>query len=138
MSNKLITVLVVVVVLMGGFLLFKGKSVAPTEIVPGNQEVVEEVAVVPSVREFVVEAVPFSFSLSTMEVNKGDTVRITVKNVKGTHDFKLDEFNVSTRILNVGEEQVITFVADKVGTFEYYCSVSNHRAMGMVGTLNVL
>ena len=138
MSNKLITVLVVVVVLMGGFLLFKGKSVAPTEIVPGNQEVVEEIAVVPSVKEFVVEAVPFSFSLSTMEVNKGDTVRITVKNVKGTHDFKLDEFNVSTRILNVGEEQVITFVADKVGTFEYYCSVSNHRAMGMVGTLNVL
>ena len=138
MSNKLITVLVVVVVLMGGFLLFKGKSVAPTEIVPGNQEVVEEIAVVPSVKEFVVEAVPFSFSLSTMEVNKGDTARITVTNVKGTHDFKLDEFNVSTRILNVGEEQVITFVADKVGTFEYYCSVSNHRAMGMVGTLNVL
>ena len=138
MSNKLITVLVVVVVLMGGFLLFKGKSVAPTEIVPGNQEVVEEVAVVPSVREFVVEAVPFSFSLSTMEVNKGDTVRITVKNVKGTHDFKLDEFNVSTAILQEGGEETIEFIADQAGEFEYYCSVGNHREMGMVGTLNVL
>ena len=72
-----------------------------------------------------------------MSVNKGDTVKITVKNVNGTHDFKIDEFNVSTRTLNTGETQTITFVADKAGTFEYYCSVGNHRAMGMVGTLIV-
>ena len=73
-----------------------------------------------------------------MTVNKGDTLKVTVKNMKGTHSLKIDEFNTSTRILNAGEEQTITFVADKTGTFQYYCSVGNHRAMGMWGTLNVL
>lgn len=31
----------------------------------------------------------------------------------------------------------VTFVADTLGTFEYYCSVGNHRAQGMVGNLVV-
>jgi uncharacterized cupredoxin-like copper-binding protein len=31
----------------------------------------------------------------------------------------------------------VQFVADKTGTFEFYCSVGNHRQMGMVGTLVV-
>src|SRR3989338_4468891 len=139
MNNKITAIVIIAVLATGGFLLFKNKNVAPTEMeindnmpVPGNE--VEETEVM---KEFNVDAVPFSFSPSTMSVNKGDTVKITVKNVNGTHDFKIDEFNVSTRTLNTGETQTITFVADKAGTFEYYCSVCNHRAMGMVGTLIV-
>ena len=49
----------------------------------------------------------------------------------------IDEFNAKTRVLNKGEEETITFVADKAGTFEYYCSVGQHRANGMVGKLIV-
>ena len=29
------------------------------------------------------------------------------------------------------------FTADKVGSFEYYCSVGSHRSMGMKGVLKV-
>jgi len=36
-----------------------------------------------------------------------------------------------------GTPTSVTFVADKTGTFEYYCSVGNHRAQGMVGKLIV-
>ncbi|MDO8569275.1 MAG: plastocyanin/azurin family copper-binding protein [bacterium] len=144
MNNKIIAVIIVLVLVGGGFFLFKNRGLAPvddfdpgvgvdtTMPVPGSD--VEETQVV---KEFSVDAAPFSFSLSTMTVNKGDIVEITVKNTKGTHDLKIDEFNASTRLLNVGETQTITFVADKVGTFEYYCSVGNHRAMGMVGKLTV-
>ena len=39
--------------------------------------------------------------------------------------------------INGGETDSIEFVADKVGTFEYYCSVGQHRSMGMVGKLTV-
>ena len=118
--------------------MFKDKGMAPTEIESVGENATEESTVSqPSVKEFTVEAVPYSFSLSTMEVNKGDTVKITVKNTKGTHDLKIDEFNVSTRTLQAGEEQTITFVADKAGSFQYYCSVGNHRAQGMWGTLTV-
>ncbi|MDO8471136.1 MAG: cupredoxin domain-containing protein [bacterium] len=139
MNNKIITVIIVVVLVGGGLLLFKNRGVAPTDMdINSNMPVLgSDVAETEVVKEFSVDAAPFSFSPSTISVNKGDTVKITVKNVNGTHDFKIDEFNVSTRTLNIGETQTITFVADKTGSFEYYCSVGNHRAMGMVGTLTV-
>src|SRR3989344_1032947 len=150
MNNKIIVVVVIAVLAIGGFLLFKNRGLAPAEIetrsnMPVPRSDVEETEVVEeagqtnptSIKEFSIDEVPFSLSPSTITVNRGDTVRITVKNKQGTHDLKIDEFNASTRVLNVGEEQIITFVADKVGVFEYYCSVGNHRAQGMVGTLRV-
>jgi len=139
MNSKIIFGIVIIVLIIGGFLIFQNRAVAPIEKeidsnmpVPGSN--VQETEVI---KEFSVEAIPFLFTPSVMSVNKGDTVKITVKNVNGTHDLKIDEFNASTRLLKSGEEQTITFVADKVGTFEYYCSVGTHRAMGMVGILTV-
>jgi len=139
MNNKIITVVIVVVLIGGGLLLFKNRSVAPTEIeVNGNMPVVgsdaEETEVV---KEFNVDAASFSFSPSVISVERGDTVKINVKNVSGTHNFKIDEFNISSRVLNIGETETITFVANKTGTFQYYCSVGNHRAQGMIGTIVV-
>ena len=67
-----------------------------------------------------------------------DTVKIIFKNAKGFHDWTLDEFNAATKQLTVGQSETIQFVADKAGTFEYYCSVGNHRQQGMVGKLVVL
>ncbi len=90
-----------------------------------------------STREFVVSGENFTFSPSMINVKKGDRVRIVYKNLNGTHDFRIDEFGIRTeRIQGLGE-QTIEFVADKVGSYEYYCSVGNHRAMGMKGTLQV-
>ena len=150
MNNKLLAVVVVVILIAGGFILFKSKTIAPTDgevnnymPVPGSNvdemivtEEIREIAPV-TVKEFSVSAAPYSFSTKSISVNKGDTVKITLKNTKGTHDLKIDEYGVATRVLNAGEEQTLTFLADKVGSFEYYCSVGNHRAMGMVGTLSV-
>lgn len=88
-------------------------------------------------KEFTVTGQNFSFTPSTLAVKKGDTVKITFKNVDGFHDFKIDEFAVATQRIGTGQEENVEFVADKTGTFEYYCSVANHRAMGMKGTLTV-
>jgi nitrosocyanin len=90
-----------------------------------------------TVKEFTVNGSNFAFDPKTITVNKGDTVKITFKNVGGMHDFKLDEFNVATNKINGGESDTVTFVADKAGSFEYYCSVGTHRQMGMKGTLIV-
>jgi len=89
------------------------------------------------VKEFKLEAVNFSFSEKEIRVKKGDTVRITVVNAGGFHDWVLDEFELATERLQAGESQTIEFVADKEGEFEYYCSVGTHRAQGQVGTLVV-
>ncbi|MEZ4087490.1 MAG: cupredoxin domain-containing protein [Candidatus Gracilibacteria bacterium] len=97
----------------------------------------DDAAMEEGVKEFTIDAENFSFSPNTMTVNEGDTVRITLNNLGGSHDFVIDEFDAQTEVINTGETETIEFVADKAGTFEYYCSVGSHRAMGMVGTLTV-
>jgi plastocyanin len=79
----------------------------------------------------------FEFSQKEISVNQGDTVRIVFSSVGGTHDWVVDEFEAATDRVNTGETAEVTFVADKAGTFEYYCSVGQHRQLGMAGTLIV-
>lgn len=90
-----------------------------------------------AVREFTVHGKPFSFSPSTLTVNKGEKVRITFVNDEGTHDLVVDGYNVRTNTIQAGQSETIEFIADKEGSFEYYCSVGSHRQLGMRGTLVV-
>lgn len=91
-----------------------------------------------AVKSFTVTGKNFAFSPTTMTVNKGDRVRVTLNDIDGNHDFVIDEFNAKTKVLKSGESETIEFIADKAGTFEYYCSVGTHRQMGMKGTLTVV
>ncbi len=79
----------------------------------------------------------FAFSQKEIRVKKGTTVKIQFASTGGFHDWVIDEFNAATAQVKAGESTSVEFVADKIGTFEYYCSVGNHRAQGMVGTLIV-
>lgn len=90
-----------------------------------------------AVKEFTVTGSGFKFNPATLTVNKGDMVKITFVNSGGSHDFTLDEFDVQTKTLNTGQQETVEFMADTAGSFEYYCSVANHRSMGMKGTLIV-
>ncbi len=90
-----------------------------------------------AVKEFTVTGQNFSFAPNTLTVKKGDQVKITFKNADGFHDFRIDEFNVASKRIRGGDSDTVEFTADKVGSFEYYCSVGSHRAMGMKGTLTV-
>lgn len=89
------------------------------------------------VKEFTVMGSSFKFAPATFTVNKGDRVKITFKNNGGTHNFVIDEFNVKSDTLQSNEDTTVEFTADQAGSFEYYCSVANHRQMGMKGTLVV-
>ena len=89
------------------------------------------------VKEFKVTGSNFNYDVSEIKVKQGDKVRITFMNADGMHDWKLDEFNAATQIIQGGKQETIEFVASKKGTFEYYCSVGQHRAMGMKGNLIV-
>ncbi len=79
----------------------------------------------------------FSFSQSELKVKKGDRVIINFESTDGFHDWSISEFSVHTDRVGAGQKSSVEFVADKTGTFEYYCSVSSHRAAGMVGKLIV-
>lgn len=80
----------------------------------------------------------FEFTPSEITVKQGQTVTINFTSEDGgPHDLVIDEFDVATEQVSSDETSSITFVADQIGEFEYYCSVGNHREMGMVGTLVV-
>lgn len=88
-------------------------------------------------RTIAVAGVNHAFDVKEIRVKEGDTVTIEFTSTDGFHDWVIDEFNAKTAQVRPGTPTQVTFVADKKGTFEYYCSVGNHRAMGMVGKLIV-
>lgn len=59
--------------------------------------------------------------------NKGELETFHVINEDYTthsmHNFNIDEFNFHTKDLGYYETQTFTFLADKTGTFQYYCSI---------------
>lgn len=117
----------------------KGMNVkaGPTTATSPSQGVAMQQESNSTVKTLTVEGKNFSFSPSTLNVNKGDKVTIIFKNSGGMHDFVIDAYNVKTKQIGSGEQDTVTFTADKAGNFEYYCSVGNHRAMGMTGKLTV-
>ena len=80
----------------------------------------------------------FEFQPNSIQVRKGETVRLTFMNA-GTaeHDLVIDELNVRTKRLQPKTAETIEFVADKTGTFSFYCSVEGHRQQGMEGKLTI-
>jgi nitrite reductase (NO-forming) len=88
-------------------------------------------------KTFTVSGSNFAFDVSEIRVQEGDTVTINFESADGFHDWVVDEFSAATQKVQTGNAASVTFVADKAGSYEYYCSVGQHRANGMVGTLIV-
>jgi len=77
-----------------------------------------------TVKELNIEAYNFGFKVvSSVQINKGDTVKLTVTSTEGTHGFAMPDFNVDLSPIGPGESKTMEFVADKSGTFTYFCNV---------------
>ena len=94
-------------------------------------------AIVEDVKIIKMEGVNFRFTPSEIKVKLGDKVRVVLTAVDMPHDFDLAELNVDGPLTQPGETSEVEFTASKAGEFEYYCSVGQHRANGMVGKLTV-
>ena len=111
-----------------------------TNQVTGEVEDTANVQPTSEVKTFSLEGANFKFTMNGVEspnivVNEGDKVRIELKSGQGFHDWIVDEFNAATPRVKDGESTFVEFIANKKGTFEYYCSVGEHRQMGMKGSL---
>ncbi len=133
MKNTYIIVIVVIALAVGAVFIFGGgqKVEAPVSKTPDSP--ISQT----TLKEFTVTGNNFSFTPSLITVQKGDRVKITFNNVNGFHDFRIDAFDASTSKTQSPTTEVLEFVADKTGSFEFYCSVGSHKAMGMKGTLKV-
>lgn len=150
MDKKVIGAIVALTVILGaGFWYITSyKSMSTSNITqeqqvskPTNEQPAENNSTVSgqqlNIQEFTVTGSKYKFDPDQIKVKKGETVKITFKNSDGMHDFVIDEFKTRTKVIKSGEQETIQFTADKAGSFEYYCSVGNHRAMGMKGNLVV-
>lgn len=140
-----IVVLVLVILGVGTYFFVKGSPVTTPQ--PSPQTSIEQASSSGSVtetpsttsgetKEFTIVASNYKFTPNEIKVKKGDKVKITLTST-GIHDLAIGGYNLQTKVLNNGETDSIEFTADKAGTFELWCTVGNHKAMGMVGTLVV-
>lgn len=76
----------------------------------------------PVLREITMVARQWSFEPGTITVNQGDTVKLTINSVDVDHGFALPDFGVNER-LSPGQTTNLEFVADKKGSFRFFCNV---------------
>lgn len=141
------TIVVIVILVALGFLFFSpSETTAPTNEDEASDTTMEESDemmeggngnMIDDAKTFEITGKNFEFSQKEIRVKEGDTVRIEFSSTDGFHDWVVDEFGAATSRVQTGESVSVEFVADKAGEFEYYCSVGNHRELGMVGTLIV-
>ncbi len=150
MKNTYILVFVLVVLIVGTVFIFGIGEKAEAPVLGGEDSEKSDVisnkmpaintsntAETLVVKEFTVSGKNFSFTPSFLTVKKDDKVKIIFENKNGFHDFKINEFDVATKQTQSPATEVLEFTADKTGSFEYYCSVGSHRAIGMKGILKV-
>lgn len=90
-----------------------------------------------SVKTITIDAGSFYYKPNVITVKKGTKVKIVMTSKDMMHDFNIDELKVKIPVTKAGNTATVEFTADKVGTFEYYCSVGQHRKNGQVGSLIV-
>lgn len=82
----------------------------------------------------------YKFVPNVIKAKAGDTVRVKISAVEGFHDFVIDELDVASKQISQGQSDVVEFTIPEDASgkeYEFYCSVGQHRQMGMVGTLMV-
>jgi heme/copper-type cytochrome/quinol oxidase subunit 2 len=109
----------------------KTKPTTKNEVAGASTKSTDEVKIVQ------VEAGSFYYKPNEIKVKKGQKVKIVMNSVSMMHDFNIDELNVRMPVTPKGTTGTVEFTADKAGTFEYYCSVGQHRKMGQVGKIIV-
>lgn len=83
----------------------------------------------------------YSFSEPAITAKPGETVTVNLSVDNGTHDFVIDELGVASQIIGGNQTNSVTFTipedVESGTTYTYYCSVSNHRQLGMEGQLTI-
>ena len=84
-----------------------------------------------TVHEIKMTASSYEFDPAVITVKKGEKVRLIITATDRKHGIKIEGYDID-QVLNSGDPTTIEFTADKVGTFEFKCSVycgMGHRKM---------
>lgn len=107
---------VVVIIAVAGYLFSSGYFSSPSEEVPSTGEV----------KKFAMTAEKWEFNLTRIEVKVGDTVILKITGlddgIGSGHGFAISGFDIN-EVIRKDQTVTIEFVADKTGTFTFFCSV---------------
>jgi plastocyanin len=105
----------------------------------GEEEVATDEAMMETqAREITVSGFSFGYEPSTLTVEAGEEIELTFVSEDTMHDFVIEGTDIATEVIQGGEQTIIEFTApEEPGEYTFYCSVGNHRALGMEGTLIV-
>ena len=153
-ANMLIGLVILGVLAIGGFILLRSnssgnvinnpnpvntttKSSTDDTLAESNSPNETDEDVAGETKTINIEAESYSFNPKEIRLKKGESIQIVMTAKDMMHDFNIDEFDVKLPVTAAGETNSVTFIADTIGEFEYYCSVGQHRQLGQVGTLVV-
>lgn len=130
--------LIVFLILGVGFYINDRRSMANTNA-SDNSTLIPKVAGTAdsNIKIITMETGSFFFKPTELRVEKDKPVKLVITNTGGIHDFVIDELGVKSKVVRDGENLEVVFTPNKTGTFEFYCSIANHRQMGMKGTIVV-
>ena len=151
MKSGKITMVVLVVLLLVGYFLLRGggrsrtlgddtvslqatPEAVVTDVLGETTQATGDGSEVKTIK---IEAGNFYFKPDVITIKKGEKVKLVLDNKGGFHDLLIDELGVNSGRIGEGKTIEVIFTPDKAGTFEFYCSVGNHRQMGMKGKITV-
>ena len=118
-SGEKMRLLIIGLILM---ILLVGCTQTPSTDTKQEENKSNDSAIDSKVVEVQMTAKQWEFDPSTIEVNKGDHVKLTVESIDVKHGFNLPEFGINEE-LEPGKSVVIEFDATKEGEFQFICSV---------------
>ena len=74
------------------------------------------------VKDVTVVAERYRFTPERIEVNEGDTVRVTVRSVDSTHGWEVKALGIDLLARKGGRAETAEFVADRPGSYPIVCS----------------
>ncbi len=110
-------------------------SASNSQAVPGTTTTSETGG---KINEIKVSAKEFAYTPSTITVNKGEKVRITLTNDgAASHNLSIQGLGISTKTIVPGESDSIEFTPSTAGSFTFFCTIDSHKDLGLTGTLEV-
>lgn len=147
MNKILISIIVVVIIALGGvFYFFKGtinteknktpnSSLVPVTVQKGNNNTLLQSEAKEFTQTATIESQSYFFKPDFIRVKVNEKATFTV-NAYGNHTFTIDQFKVNVKTAD-GKKTQFSFTPNKKGAFHFYSSVPGDREAGMQGMLVV-
>jgi plastocyanin len=89
------------------------------------------------VRQVPVELFAYGFKPKTLTFKVGETVEFVLTSKDIEHTFTVKKLEIDWDLPKRDETESQTFTFSKPGNFSLICTIPNHEALGMVGTITV-